>query len=301
MKRGYSTTPLADRRKRLRDALQGTSLLVAPGVYDMISAKMADTSGFSALYMTGYGTVASYLGLPDAGLANGTDMLDRVEQTALVTETPLICDADTGYGGLLNVMHTVRSYERAGACAIQLEDQCYPKKCGHMPGRQVVAPEEMEARIRVALDSRQDDNTVIIARTDARTSYGLDEALRRAERYARAGADVLFVESPESEHEMRRICSSVDIPVLANMVEGGRTPVLPPEQLEALGFRIGIFPATGFLGAAQVFSRIYQALAKNRLPDVELYPFESFSHLMGFDWVKEFDEKYSRTARVDHD
>src|SRR5271169_5615107 len=229
----------------LRDLLKARPtdrVVAAPGVYDMVSLRMAASMGFDALYMTGYGTVASYLGLPDAGLASYSDMVGRVELMAAMARTPLIADGDTGYGGLLNIRHTVRGYEAAGAAAIQLEDQEFPKKCGHTPGRRVVSVEEMRRRIEVAVDARSDPEFLIVARTDARSSLGLDEALRRGEAYLNAGADVLFIESPESEDELARIGRSFDAPLLANMVEGGRTPLLSAQRLEELGFRIAIFP-----------------------------------------------------------
>src|SRR5215470_3537993 len=191
-------------RRMLKQALSRPGLITAPGVYDMISAKIADRLGFRALYMTGYGVSAS-VGLPDAGLASYTEMVERVAQICQGTATPVICDADTGFGGLLNVERTVRGYERAGAAAIQIEDQVFPKKCGHTPGRGVVPVEQMVRKIEVAAASRSSPDFLIVARTDARTSLGLDEALRRGEAYARAGADILFIESPESEAEMTRI------------------------------------------------------------------------------------------------
>ena len=253
---GISTISGNERRAQLRAKIKKGELVIAPGVFEMISAKVADRMGFDALYMTGYGTVASYLGLPDAGIATYSDMVNRVTQFASITATPMICDGDTGYGGLLNVMHTVRGYEMAGACAIQLEDQEFPKKCGHMMGRRVVPAEDMAAKIRVAVQTRTDPNFMIIARTDARTTHGLDEALRRAEMYAKAGADMLFVESPESVEEMERIGRSFDLPLVANMVEGGRTPVLPFEQLKAIGYGLAIFPATAFLAAGAAFESV---------------------------------------------
>jgi 2-methylisocitrate lyase-like PEP mutase family enzyme len=270
-------------------------LVVAPGVFEMVSAKIADRMGFDALYMTGYGTVASYLGLPDAGLATYTDMVNRVSQFTTITNTPLICDGDTGYGGLLNVMHTVRGYEAAGACAIQLEDQEFPKKCGHMLGRRVIPMQDMVEKIRVAVETRDDPNFQIIARTDARTTLGLDEALRRAESYARAGADVLFVESPESVEEMEKIAKSIDVPLVANMVEGGRTPVLTYEQLEAIGYGLAIFPATAFLAAGAAMQSVYQTLLTDKSSTKvtqPLYNFQEFSKLMGFDWVSQFDQQF---------
>ncbi|MGH6982572.1 MAG: isocitrate lyase/PEP mutase family protein, partial [Stellaceae bacterium] len=192
-------------KKSLSARLRQPGLISAPGVFDMISAKLADSFGFDALYMTGYGVVASHLGLPDAGLATYSDMIGRLRQFTGGIETPLIADGDTGYGGLLNVDFTVRGYETAGAQAIQLEDQEFPKKCGHTPGRRVIAIDDAARRIRVAAEARHSRDFLIIARTDARTALGLDEALRRGEAFARAGADILFIESPESVAEMERI------------------------------------------------------------------------------------------------
>jgi 2-methylisocitrate lyase-like PEP mutase family enzyme len=216
----------------------------------MISLRVAERVGFDALYMTGYGTVASHLGLPDAGLASYADMVARVEAMAMTAKSPLIADGDTGYGGLLNVRHTVRGYERAGAAAIQLEDQEFPKKCGHTPDRRVIPAADMVRKIGVAVESRSSEEFLIIARTDARTSQGLDEAIRRGRLYAEAGADLLFVESPENEVEMATIGRELgDRLLVANMVEGGRTPVLSSERLADLGYALAIYPVAGLLAA----------------------------------------------------
>jgi 2,3-dimethylmalate lyase len=285
-----------EKRAILAGRLRKDALLVAPGIFDMISAKIADRLGFECLYVTGYGAVASHLGLPDAGLATYSDMAGRVAQMAKLTATPLLADADTGYGGLLNVRHTVQGYEAAGACGIQLEDQEFPKKCGHMPGRRVIDAEDMAAKVRVAVESRSDPNFLVVARTDARTTLGLDEALRRAERYLKAGADVLFVESPESVEEMRAIGERfAGVPLLANMVEGGRTPLLDAKALQEIGYRIAIFPGLGFLAAGAALERAYSELKANGSSkdiSVPLYPFQRFSRLMGFDEVAAFEKKY---------
>jgi len=284
----------ASRRSALAQRMKKKELIVAPGIFELVSAKIADRMGFECLYVTGYGLVASHLGLPDAGLATYSDMVGRVAQIGKMTETPFIADADTGYGGLLNVQHTVRGYEEAGACGIQLEDQEFPKKCGHMLGRRVIAAEDMVAKVRVAVDSRTDPDFLVIARTDARTSHGLDEALRRAEAYLKAGADVLFVESPESPEEMRRICETFKgVPLLANMVQGGgRTPLLSQDELQRLGYRIAIYPAAGFLAMGAALEQVYADLKAKKPESVPLYDFKKFSALMGFDWVAEFDRKY---------
>lgn len=280
---------------QLKAAIARGEIIVAPGIYDMISALVADKMGFPALYVTGYGTVASYLGLPDAGLATYTDMIDRIGTFAAMTKTPIIADADTGYGGLLNVAHTVKGYEKAGVSAIQLEDQEFPKKCGHTPNRRVIAKEDMVRKIRVACDTRTSENFLIIARTDARSSLGLDEALRRAEAYSRAGADILFVESPESEEEMIKICQSLDKPILANMVSGGRTPVLPADRLKAMGFSVVIQPTAGFLATAAALTKSYGELKETGTisEKTDLYPFSEFNQLIGFPDVWAFDKRYA--------
>ena len=296
MKQGLSTKTGTERRIEFKSRFRKGHLVVAPGVFEMISARMADSMGFEALYMTGYGTVASYLGMPDAGLASYADMVNRVAQFAAITDTPLICDGDTGYGGLLNVMHTVRGYENAGACAIQLEDQEFPKKCGHMMGRRVIPTEDMVAKIKVAAETRNDKNFLIIARTDSRTVHGLDEALRRMEQYARAGADLLFIESPESVAEMEKIGRTFDLPLVANMVEGGRTPVLPAEELKRIGYGLAIYPSAAFLAAGAAFKSVYNTLkttGSSAKLDVPVHDFQEFSKMMGFDWVAEFDAAHA--------
>jgi 2,3-dimethylmalate lyase len=281
---------------RLKELLAGDDLVVAPGVFDGISARIADTFGFDALYMTGYGVVASSLGLPDAGLASYTEMVGRVSTLCSVVKTPLIADGDTGYGGLLNVQRTVRGYEAAGAAGIQLEDQEFPKKCGHTPGRRVVPADDMVGKIRVAVESRDSADFLIVARTDARTSLGLDEALRRAELYGKAGADILFIESPETEAEMEKICRSFDLPLLVNVVDGGRTPVLSRDEYRALGYSMAIFPATAFLAVGSVLQSVYSTLkATGASRDVkpQLADFMAFSRLMGFEDVWEFERKHA--------
>ena len=276
---------------RLRDG----EFITAPGVYDMISARIADQLGFSALYMTGSGVVASHLGLPDAGIATFTEMADRAAMIAAGTKTPLIADADTGYGAALNVRHTVRGYEQAGVAAIQIEDQAYPKKCGHTSGQRIVSTDQMVTKIKVALDSRNNEDFLVIARTDAQKAEGRDEAMRRLEAYQEAGADILFYEAPADVDEMADAARRLDTPLMANMVEGGATPVLTPNELEALGFQVAIFPASGFLAATEALSRIYAALYNSGSSNVEgapLHDFKDFLALMGFDEVLEFESRF---------
>ena len=282
-------------RSTLRRSIAERRALVAPGVFDMISARIADDMGFDALYMTGYGISASYLGLPDAGLATYSDMVSCVQRMAERCRTPLIADADTGYGGLLNMRHTVQGYEAAGAAAIQVEDQVFPKRCGHTLGRAVIPAEQMVAKIGVALDSRRDPDFMIIARTDARTARGLEEALARGVAYRDAGADVVFVESLESEAEMAEAVQRLDCPMLANMVERGLSPLLAQSRLAELGFALAIFPTSGFLAAAAALRATYGALREDgttasvldRLED-----FGSFSRAIGFQDVWDFEKRY---------
>ncbi len=226
----------------MRQQIAAKSLLMVPGCFDCLTAKLVNKAGFSAAYLTGSGLSMSSLGAPDMGVISFAEVLERAQRIADSVDIPLICDADTGYGGPINVIRTVRDLERAGVSGIQIEDQAWPKKCGHEPGRKLVDQAEMVGRIKAAVDARVDEDLVIIARTDARTTYGLDDALERAARYQEAGADVLFVESPESEAEMRRLNEVLGAPTLANMVEGGRTPVLAANELEGLGYALAIYP-----------------------------------------------------------
>ena len=284
---------------RLKAAFAARRFIVAPGIYDMISARVADAMGFECLYVTGFGTVASHLGVPDAGIATYTDMVGRVGTMARGVRTPVIADADTGYGGLLNVRHTVMGYEAAGVSGIQLEDQEMPKKCGHTPGRRVIPAEEMVLKIRVAVEARRDPNMLIVARTDARTTLGLEEAIRRGRMFAAAGADVVFIESPETEDEMAAIGRAIDKPLLANMVEGGRTPILPAKRLAELGYAMAIYPGAGFLAAAQALERVYGHLKAegDSLGIGESYGFKRMTELMGFPEVWAFDAQWAQEEK----
>lgn len=226
----------------LRQLLAGPDLIVAPGCYDVVTARLVEHAGFPAAYMTGSGVSMSVTGLPDIGLVSLHEVLDRLEQIAGAIRLPVIADADTGFGNPLNVLRTVREFERRGAAAIQLEDQEMPKKCGHEPGRRLVPVPEMVAKIEAARFARASADFLIVARTDARTTHGIEEAIARGRRYAEAGADVIFVESPETAEEMRAVCRAIPAPCLANMVEGGRTPLLPQHDLAEIGYRIVIYP-----------------------------------------------------------
>jgi 2-methylisocitrate lyase-like PEP mutase family enzyme len=235
------------------------------------------------------------LGLPDAGLATYSDMVGRAEMICSVIDTPLIADADTGYGGLLNVQRTVRGYEAAGVAAIQIEDQEMPKKCGHTPGRRVVPAEDMVLKIKVAAEARRDPATLIVARTDARTGHGLDEALRRARLYEEAGADVIFVESPESEAELERIGREVEKPLLANMVEFGKTPRVEAGKLKQWGFDLAIYPGLGFSVAAEAMRQAWEHLkVQGTSNGMNVPQYRGMHELMGFAEVWDFEKKWAQ-------
>ncbi|MCK0207595.1 isocitrate lyase/PEP mutase family protein [Starkeya koreensis] len=276
----------------LRTMLQNREFVAAPGVFDLVSTKIADRTRAEALYMTGFGTVASYLGYPDAGLATYTDMLDRATAIAAATGKPLIADGDTGYGGLLNVAHTVRGYEKAGVSMIQIEDQQIPKKCGHTPGRHLVPVSEMANKIRVACDARSSADFLIMARTDAIASEGLDSALRRAEAYVQAGADAIFIEAPVDVEQMRIIGAAVDAPLVSNQLHGGKTPILPQSQLAELGIAIAIYPTAGLFAAAAALARTYDDHVADRPVSAPLYGFHDFTEMIGFQQVWDFEAKY---------
>lgn len=283
---------MSDLKRKLAEG----AFVVAPGVFDGISARIADPMGFDALYMTGYGVVASHLGLPDAGLASYRDMVERVRVLAGLAKTPLVADADTGYGGLLNVEHTVRGYEAAGAAGAQFEDQEFPKKCGHTPMRRVIPLDDMIKKIKVAVESRDSSDFLIVARTDARTGLGLDEALRRGEAFAKAGADVVFVESPESVEEMAKIGATIEAPLLVNVVEGGRTPVLPVEEYKKLGYAMAIYPGAGFLAVGAALQSVYGQIRKTGSSidaPAPLADFMTFSRAMGFEAVWDFETRWA--------
>ncbi len=285
----------------LRDILRRPGILTLPGVYDGISARVANSLGFPALYMTGYGAVASALGVPDAGLASVTEMLDRVRCIASAIDVPFIADGDTGYGGLLNVDRTVRAYAAAGAAGIQLEDQEVPKKCGHTEYRRVVPRDEAIRKIQVAVNARPNADFLIVARTDARYSEGIDEALRRAEGFLEAGADILFIESPESPEELRRIGEAFHgAALLANMVEGGRTPFLSAQELEGLGYKVALFPGTGFLTAARALRDGYAYLQRNGTSTggPAQTPFSEMNTMMGFPAVHSFEAEWGSAAQA---
>ena len=279
----------------LRQMMTGKQIVVAPGAHDALTAKIIEQGGISAVYMTGYGQAASHLGKPDVGLLTLTEMVARASNIVEAVNVPVIADADTGFGNAVNVMRTLREYEKAGVAAIQLEDQVAPKKCGHMTGRQVVSKEEMVGKIKAAADVRTDPDLMIIARTDARTVHGIGEALERAKAYEEAGADILFIESPESVEEMKQITTSFKVPVLANMVEGGRTPFLPVQDLQGLGYDLVIFPTASTYLVTKALTRLMTVLkdtgtTASLIP--EMITFEEFNDLIGLTKIREIESIY---------
>jgi 2,3-dimethylmalate lyase len=295
-----NTLPCPAPAGALRARLQAREFVVAPGVYEMLGARIADRMDFAALYMTGYGVSASHLGQPDAGLAGYTDMEQRARTIAHGVSKPLIADADTGFGGLINIRHTVRGYEDAGVQAIQLEDQESPKKCGHTPNRRVVSLPDAVRRIEVAVDARRTEDFLVIARTDARTALGLDEAIARGKAFAKAGADIVFIESPESEEEFRRIGGELGDSgawLIANMVPTGRSPELSAPRLEELGFSLAIWPAVLMQSAcaamAAALAHLAAAGTSSGAP-VPRYDMQQLHALVGFEDVWEFERRWGQ-------
>jgi len=269
--------------------------VVAPGVFEMISAKLADRLGFPALYLSGYGVAASHLGLPDAGLTSFADVLARVRVIAEGTQTPLIVDADTGFGGLLNVAHTMRQLETAGAAAIQLEDQVTPKRCGLTGPCEVVPLDDMLRKIAVALDARTDANTLLIARTDAHGVHGLDAAIERGVRFAEAGADIVFVQGIRTPEQLQALCLQSSKPCLVNLAGATTLAELTPESLAATGCRVAIHPGVGMLAAAAAMQEVYATLRQDGSLagfDRALLDRDAMNRLVGFEGVWEFEARW---------
>jgi 2-methylisocitrate lyase-like PEP mutase family enzyme len=261
----------------------------------MIAAVVADKVGFEIVYGSGYWTTASAYGLPDAGIVSYTQMLDRMATLVRTTKAAVIADADTGFGGLLNVHHTVRGYEEAGISAIQIEDQEFPKKCGHTPFKRLVPVEDMVEKIRVAAAARKE--MLIIARTDARQSEGLEGSIARGKAYAEAGADIVFCEALLDVNEMRQACATIDRPMMANMANGGLTPILKADELADIGYAFAIYPAlTGLVAAAAIENALRQLkdTGDGEPSDPPLFNFKEFCGLIGFQDVWDFERKWAR-------
>ena len=282
-------------RKQLRNMMK-SGIITAPGAYDAWSAVMIEKAGFPAVYMTGYGVVASLLGKPDIGLITMAEMARTAHNIVSAVNIPVIADADAGYGAALNVMRTVYEYEMAGVAAIQFEDQVVNKRCGHMEGKQLISLEEMVVRIKAARAARQDPDLVLIARTDARAVLGFEEAIRRAKAYAEAGADVIFLEAPCSREEMQRVCAELDVPLLANLVDGGKTPLLSVEELQSMGYRLVIYPLIPLYAATKNCMSALEVLKtsgdSNQVQD-KLVDFNSFNTMISLNELRRLEESFA--------
>jgi len=281
--------------QKIRDALKTKGVLVMPGVYDCLSAKIASRAGFEVIFITGYSVSATYLGEPDFGLLTQTELLSASQRICSVTPLPVIVDADTGYGNAVNTIRTVRELIRGGAAGMFLEDQIWPKRCGHMKGKQVIPLEEYLKKLRAAIDARGKDDFYIVARTDARQALGLDEAIRRGQAFKDAGADAVFIEAPNTKEEMREIGRKVPGPLVANMIERGVTPLMGPEELKDLGFQLIVWPLGPLYASARALENVYSTLHKNGTThDImdRLISFEDFHDIIGLKEKYALDEKY---------
>lgn len=283
---------------QFKQLINSPEILIMPGVHDALSARLAEQAGFSALTMGGYGVAASTLGQPDVGYLTMTEMVYTLKRICDVTTLPLLADADTGYGNAANVFRVVREYEDAGAAALFLEDQEWPKRCGHMEGKRVIGMDEHVMKIRAAVAARRDPDFVIMARTDARSVHGLAEAIRRGNAYAEAGADLIFVEAPQTIEELVEIRRKIDKPLLANMVENGKTPLLSAAELQNLGYNAVVFPVCSVYTVAAALRDLWRELkesgsTKKFVESGKMISFGEFNQLIGLPAYKEIERKYA--------
>jgi methylisocitrate lyase len=288
------------RTTRFRLLIEAPEIVILPGAHDALTLRLAEQAGFQAVTCGGYSATASLLGAPDVQQLTMTEMAEMYARLCDATELPLFADADTGYGNTTNVARTVRSYERAGVAGLFIEDQVSPKRCGHMDGKRVVPAVEMAAKLKAALDARIDADLVVCARTDARAVEGLDAAIERCQLYREAGADLLFVDAPESVEELRRVCSEIDGPCLANLIEGGKTPILPARQLEAMGFAAVTWPVSASYAIAQAVGEVYAALLRDGTTQAargRMVDFAAFNGLIGLAQLREGEAACDEFAR----
>ncbi len=284
---------MANQVEKLRQLLAGPELLPMPCCFDGLSAGLIEAAGFPLTFMSGFAVAAARLGLPDTGLISYGEMIDQGLAICSRVQIPVIGDGDTGYGNAMNVKRTVRGYRQAGFAGVMIEDQAAPKRCGHTAGKQVVGRDEALARIRAAVDARDEgDDIIILARTDARATHGLDEALRRVEAFAEIGADIVFLEAPQSEEEMRAFCAATPVPKLANMLEQGQTPILPPATLAAMGYKIAAYPLTLLSCAARAMQEALATLAAGNHPE-RLLDFRELRQVVGFDEYHREETRYA--------
>ncbi|MEB3829514.1 isocitrate lyase/PEP mutase family protein [Phormidium sp. CCY1219] len=288
--------------QQLRQLLDRPGLLVVPGVYDCISAQLAERVGFEMAFTSGFGISASTLGRPDYGFLTATEMLYTVQRMTQAANIPIVADLDTGYGNALNVIRSVTDAVRAGAAGVILEDQEWPKKCGHFQGKRVIPAEEQIAKIRAAVRAKSESNLVIVGRTDARAPLGLEEAIRRGRAYFEAGADIVFVEAPQSVAELQAIATALpDVPLFANMIEGGKTPVLSAQQLEELGFKIAVFPLAGLFAATKAIADCFRHLKDHQTTEGfdKLVNFQQFEKIIDVPKYRQLEREFSPLPEED--
>jgi methylisocitrate lyase len=282
---------------RLRAMLEEPEIIVLPGAYDALTARLAERAGFGAVFTTGFGFAATVLGVPDYGLLTMSETMDRVRHIVRTLSVPLVADMDTGYGNALNVVRTVRECVALGVGGIILEDQEWPKKCGHFEGKRVIPAQEHAAKLRAAADARGGDDLVIIGRTDARQPLGLEEAIRRGKLYREAGADVVFVEAPRSMDELRQVKEAIpDTPLFANMIEGGKTPVLTSDELRDLGYKMVVYPLSALFSAAKAVEETYRALFEAKTTTARqaaMVDFADFEEMIGVPGWQELEQRYT--------
>ena len=282
-------------RQIFKQLLKRDKLLVAPGCFDGLSARLVEAAGFEALYLSG-GAVARSMGLPDIGLVTMSEVIERAAQVVAAVKIPVIADADTGYGNAINLVRTVREYERVGVAAIHIEDQITPKRCGHLDGKEVISLAEMEKKLEAALASRSDPEFCIIARTDARGVHGLDDAIKRGRAFARLGVDVVFIEAPQSEAELEEIPRALpDIPLLVNVFKGGKTPMLPVERLQRMGYRIAIYPSETQRAALYAMTQALNLLNREgttEAMDQALTTFKERDQIVGLDDWQQLERQF---------
>ena len=290
-----TSEPVSNRQaERLRELLARGELVMMPCAFDALSAKLIEQSGFELTFLSGFAASASRIGAPDVGLMSYGEVLDQARNALGAIDIPMMVDGDTGYGNPMNVERTVEGFARAGCAGVMIEDQVAPKRCGHTRGKEVVDREEAFDRIRAAVEARSRADIVIQARTDARRDLGLEEAIDRAQRFAEIGADIVFVEEPMSKDEMRTICREVPVPTVANMLEGGQTPILPPAELEEMGFAIAAYPLACMSSAMQAMLQTLALLRAGEDHTGGLLPFGELRTRVGFDDYYESEARYSR-------
>lgn len=294
-----TATPATVRRERLRELLAQPGPIVAPGVYDGLTARLVQQAGFDAAIVTGAGLVASVLGVPDVGLATMSEVLQQTRNIAGSVDLPLVADCDTGYGNPINVGRTIREFEAAGVAALFIEDQVAPKRCGHFSGKQIIPEDDMVQKIRAAVDARFDEKLVLIARTDARAVAGIETAVERGRRYAAAGADMIFVEAPQTPDELAYVGKELGpvVPLMVNLVEGGRTPLLPVSELAELGFRLITFSGSMQKTAIKAMQGLLGSLREHGTVD-EYYParmvsLDERSEILGLPQFFELERQYA--------